>query len=57
MKPILATRQKQPELMPAEKTPPNEKAENLKTCLLKNIDPKCLVEKSHRQSGEHIFMT
>jgi hypothetical protein len=35
LKPILATRQNQPEFMPAKKTPPKEKAENLKTCLLK----------------------
>jgi len=35
MKPILATRQNQPELTPAKKTPPKEKAENLETCLLK----------------------
>jgi len=31
-----------------EKTPPKEKAENLKTCLLKNIDPNRLLEKCHR---------
>jgi len=37
LKPILATRQNQPELTPTKKPPPNEKAENLKTCLLKNI--------------------
>jgi len=35
LKPISATRQNQPEIMPTKKTPPNEKAENLKTCLLK----------------------
>ena len=48
LKPISATGQNQPELMPAEKTPPNEKAENLKTCLLKNIWPKTLFEKCRR---------
>jgi hypothetical protein len=32
---VPATWQNRPELMPAKKTPPNEKAENLKTCLLK----------------------
>jgi hypothetical protein len=42
LKPVLETWQNQPELMPAEKMPPNEKAENLKTCLLKNIKPKTL---------------
>jgi hypothetical protein len=35
LKPILATRQNQLELMPTKKTPPKEKAKNLKTCLLK----------------------
>jgi len=42
LKPISATWQNQLELMPTKKTPPNEKAENLKTCLLKNIKPKTL---------------
>jgi hypothetical protein len=42
LKPISETRQNQPETMPAQKTPPNEKAKNLKTCLLKNIDLKML---------------
>jgi hypothetical protein len=35
LKPILATGQNQPETMPTKKTPPNEKAKNLKACLLK----------------------
>jgi len=35
LKPVLATRQNQPEIMPTKKTLPNEKAKNLKTCLLK----------------------
>jgi len=56
LKPISATEQNQPETMPTKKTPSNEKAENLKTCLLKNIDPKRLLEKCHRQSGKYIFM-
>ena len=56
LKPISATRQNQPETMPTKRTPPNEKAENLKTCLLKNICPKTLFEKCHRQSREYIFM-
>jgi hypothetical protein len=43
LKPISATRQNQPELTPPQKIPPNEKAENLKTCLLKNINPKMLI--------------
>jgi hypothetical protein len=42
LKPISATWQRKPETMPTKKTPPNEKAENLKTCLLKNIKPKTL---------------
>jgi len=37
LKPISATRQSQLELTPTKKTPPKENAENLKTCLLKNI--------------------
>ena len=51
MKPILATWQNQLELMPAKKTLPNEKAENLptggcaKTCLLKKYWPKTLLWK------------
>jgi len=32
LKPISATGQNQLEIMPTKKTPPNEKAENLKTC-------------------------
>jgi hypothetical protein len=43
LKPISATRQNQPEFMPMQKTLPNEKAENLKTYLLKNIKPKTLL--------------
>ena len=49
LKPISATRQNQPETLLTAKTPPNEKAENLKTCLLKNIWPKTLFEKSRRK--------
>ena len=47
LKPILATWQNQPELMPTKKTPPRENAENLKTCLLKNTDQKLYFEKRH----------
>jgi hypothetical protein len=35
LKPISATGQSQSKLLPVEKTPPNEKTKNLKTCLLK----------------------
>jgi hypothetical protein len=42
LKPISETRQNQPETMPTKKTPLNEKVEDLKTCLLKNIKPKTL---------------
>jgi hypothetical protein len=45
LKPISATRQSQPEIMPAKKTLPNEKAENLKTWLLKKYWPKLLTWK------------
>ena len=45
LKPILATRQNRPEIMPAEKVPPSENAENLKTCLLKKYWPKPLTWK------------
>ncbi|MBE7436029.1 MAG: hypothetical protein HS100_19085 [Anaerolineales bacterium] len=34
-KPILETYKNEPELLPTKKTKPKEKAENLKTCLLK----------------------
>ena len=37
LKPISATGQNQPELVPAEKVLPNENDENLKTSLLKKI--------------------
>jgi hypothetical protein len=47
LKPILATGQNQPELMPTKKTPPRENAENLKIRLLKNTDQKLYFEKCH----------
>jgi hypothetical protein len=34
-KPIWETCKNEPEFLPTKKTPPKEKAENLKTCLLK----------------------
>jgi len=43
LKSISATRQSQPELMPAEKALPNENDENLKTCLLKKYEIKMLI--------------
>ena len=55
LKPILATGQNQPEFMPAKKTPPNENAENLKTCLLKNIWPKTLFWKVSPSKQEIYF--
>ena len=38
LKPISATGQNQPEIMPTKKTPPNKNAENLKAVCWKNID-------------------
>jgi hypothetical protein len=41
--------------MPRKKTLPNEKAENLKTCLLKNIDPKYILKRATAKAG-NIFL-
>jgi hypothetical protein len=40
--------------MPTKKPLPNEKAENLKTCLLKNIDPKYILKRATAKA-ENIF--